>query len=376
MRTIIAVAVAAVALAAGGCTPQEPGKRSSSSTPSASASYRNGERTPGSVRDACTAVTKKSLARLGLGGAPRHRFGPNTCNWGDPVRSVRHVLRDLRVMVGAVEPTEQSTATEAATRAFGRLHGFEGDRKHSRDVQRPVPARDLGDQAKLARRWSHSPKRAAVSLMVRTGNVIVTVEMREESSTASAYRRIGSQAELEKDVLAAAEDVLGRLGKRSPSPAATPSVSYPPHEIRRVLNVCSAVDDGARLVPGAPSRDIRPAHTTAAGGCYWEAGEPSLVVQVEASAPRAYTGESGTDVARQLTYLAHGKRATKLPDGADEAKTDYSVSKKYRYRFANLVVRRANLVVAVEYQNWAEPSKRQMQRDAVRVAEEVLAEYA
>lgn len=379
MRQVIAVAAVAAGLVAGGCTgdPTDKGA-STSASPSASpsASYTDGERTPASVRDACTAVTKKSLARLALSGAPQRESDPNTCRWGDPIRSVRHVMSELEVTAGAVEPAGRSTATEAATRAFDRLRGFDGDRQHNRDVKHPVAVHGLGDQAKLARRWDQSPKHLAVSLMVRSRNVIVNVAMTKESATPSAYRRIEPQAELEADVLAVAEDVLRRTGWASPSPTASPSPSYAPGEIRAVRNVCHAVDTAARLVPGAPSHAIDPAHTTATGGCYWDHGGSSLVVQVEASAPRAYTGESGTDVARQLIYLDNGGRATKPPEGADEAKGDYSVDKKEGFQNAQLVARKANLVVAVEYLPSAPRPKGEVQRDLLHVADEVLAQYA
>lgn len=373
MRIITTAAVTAAMLAAGACTAEAPDTRSSSSTASASASasYEHGERTPGSVRDACTAVAGRTLARLGLHGPPRHVFGPDTCNWGDPITSVHHVRRDLRVTVGAVAPTAHGTATEAATRAFGKLRGFEGDREHNRDVKHPVPVRGLGDQAKLARRWSPSLKRTGASVMVRLGNVIVTANMVVETATTRAYARVRPQAELEAGVAAAAQDVLRRLGGTSAAPTPAPSASGGRSEIRRVRDVCDGTHGTARLVSGAAPRDIGPVHSTVADGCAW--GE-DLVVQVEASAPRTLTGESGTDVARQLMYLTYGKRAKQPPKGAEEAKTDYSKSGVGGGDRATLVVRRANLIVAVEC--FERASKRQLRRDAVRVAEEVLAEYA
>lgn len=378
-RLVAAMAAVATVLAAAGCTHDAPDKgspASASPAASASASYADGERTPGSVRDACTAVTRKSLARLALRGEPRREAGQSTCGWGDPLTSVHHVVRDLRVAVDAAGPAGRNTATEVATRAFARLRGFDGDRRHNRDVRRAVPVRGLGDRAKLARRWDQSPKRVAASLMVRSRNVIVTVETRAESTYPSAYRRVEAQAELDSGVLAVAEDVLRRVGRASPSPTASPSPSYGSGEVRRVRAVCPAVDSAARLVPGGQAHAIAPAHTTAAGGCYWQHGESSLVVQVEASVPRAYTGESGTDVARQLVYLDNAGGRTRPPDGADEAKADYSVSEQADSRVAELVARKANLVVAVEYQPALPSPERQVRRDLLRVADEVLARYA
>lgn len=359
------------ALTAAGCTGDEPEETAGSPTPLASASYRAGERTPGSVTDLCAEVSAKSLDRLGVE-ATTEQATP-LCAWREAGDSDRYVDRELTVGTRAYEQPvtrRDSSATDEAKHRFRRLPGWEG--------VRGIAVRGLGDEAKLARAWSPSFRRSSVFLAVRTRNVVVDVHMTVEADLEPDYREVPPVSELEAGVLAVVRDLLAELGERRASPTATPGASPGAGEVRRVGEVCGAVGAAGRLAPGLRARDISPARTSAASGCTWwenDGYRPDLTVQVEAVAPSALTGESATEVARRLAFAARGEPVKDPPEGAEEARIDHDDFESGRQRTVYVVARKANLLVSVDYGRWHHPSKRQVERDAIGVAEDILVDY-
>lgn len=369
-RALIAVAVV-TALAVTGCQEDEPEETANTPTPLASGSYGAGERTPGSVSELCAKVSAKSLERLGVD-ATSEQASPQ-CSWDERDDDSRwQADRELTAQVTAYQQPvtrREKSASDEAKHRFRRLPGWEGSRA--------IPVRGLGDEASLARTWNPSHKEGSVFLAVRVRNVVVDVHMTVESLLEPTHGAVPPMSELEAGVLAVQRDLLAELGVRRASPTATPSASPGTGEVRRVGDVCGAVDAARRLAPGVRARDISPARTSAASGCTWwqnDGYRPDLTVQVEAVGPSTLTGESATEVARRLSFAVRGTRAKDPPAGADEARIDHYEFESGRARSVYVVARKANLLVSVEYGRWHHPSKRQMQRDAVAVAEGVLAE--
>ncbi|MQA81105.1 MAG: hypothetical protein GEV10_21915 [Streptosporangiales bacterium] len=369
-KAMSAVAVVA-ALTAAGCEGDQPDE-ANTPTPLASGSYGAGERTPGSVTDLCDAVSAKSLDRLGVE-ATTEQASPR-CAWREGDDDSRwQADRELTAEIQAYQQPvtrRESSATDEAKHRFRRLPGWEGSRA--------IPVRGLGDEARLARTWTPSHKEASVFLAVRVRNVVVDVHMTAESVLEPSHGQVPPVGELEAGVLAAVRDLLGELGARRASPTVMPSASPGAGEVSRVGEVCGAVGAARRLAPGLRARDISPPRTSAASGCTWwenDGYRPDLTVQVEAIRPSTLTGESATEVARRLTFAARGEPTKEPPEGADEARIDHYDFESGRARSAYVVARKANLVVSVEYGRWHHPSKRQMERDAVAVAEDILAGY-
>jgi hypothetical protein len=344
---------------------------SPSASPTPSASYRRGEIRPGSVPDLCAAVSTRTRRTLRVD----HASPPSTggCSWTE--REDHGFVRDTRELslsylaYAPPETRREYSATDEARYRFRRPAGWVG--------RRTVPVPRLGDEAKLARSLEFDQKHSSVWVAVRVRNVIVDVRAEMTSELEPGDGRLPPFAAVEAGAMAAAGEAVAALHAVA-SPRPSPSPTYADGEVRRVHGVCPAVDrDGARLAPGVTKRDITTADGSTAGGCTWwdNTGErPGLTVQAEAVPPGAATGESATQVAKDLYYLNRGAPMTGPGAPGDVAKARYYRSGAYGS--VDLLARKGNLLVAVEYERWDHLSKAGMERDAAGVAAHVLAGYA
>ncbi|WP_285697933.1 hypothetical protein [Actinomadura sp. NBRC 104412] len=233
-----------------------------------------------------------------------------------------------------------------------------------------VTVRGLGDEARLVHVNRLPGEHHEVRLAVRVRNIVVDLFAEQKADIGEYGPAVSSFAVLEAGLVSAAGEIGARLGAR-PQPAAPPA--YQRGEHRSVGNVCAQADAAARrLVAGARRRDLAPGDAGVSGGCKWADGDAPpglshLTVYVEAPPPSAATGQSGTAVAKALfaAWRGDGSRAPKL---GDQAKRDHVDSTASR-----LLVRRANLLLYIDYGRRDRPSKAAMDREVAALAQAVLA---
>lgn len=375
---LVACTVLTLTFAVAGCTGDAAGGRTQTATPSRSASYRPGELTPHSLPDLCPAVSARTLRQLGLDHATRDTS--QGCDWSRHEGSGTHVevQRSLSVTTTVYEPPATRRGYSATDEARYRFRS-----PYERATVHTVPVRGLGDEAKTARTFVPSAKSSTVWLVVRVRNVVADVSTDMKSRLPFGHGRLPAYGTLEAATLAVATEVVAKLAaSASPSPSATPSgaPAYRQGEIRRARDVCRALADvGRRLAPGVPRRDIsRPGSATSGGCAWWEAGEgrPDLTVQVEAIPPSPVTGETATRTADELYDTSAGTGRTGGRAVGDEAKARSYGGDHWTTRTSYLLVRKANLLVHVEYDRSDDPTSDQLRRDAITVARKVLAGYA
>lgn len=366
---VLLVSLAAVTGCSGGSSEGSTGSPSASSTPSTS--YRQGEMRPDAVPDLCAAVSTRTRRTLGVD----HALPPSTgdCTWDE--REDHGFVQDTRelsvshVAYAPPETRRDYSATDEARYRFRRPVGWVG--------RRTVPVPDLGDEAKLTRSLDFDQKHSSVWVVVRVRNVIVDVRADMASELEPGDGRLPPFTAVEAGTMAAAREAVAAL-RAGPSPTPSPSMTYADGDIRRVRDVCRAAGrDGARLVPGVAKRDITTPGGSTAGGCAWwtnTSERPELVVHAEVIPPSGATRESGTQVARGLYFLNQGAAMTGRGSPGDEAKADYFRSGAFGS--VDVLVRKGNLLVHVEYGRWHDPSKAGLERDAAGVAAHVLAGYA
>lgn len=373
-RRQVGVVAAALVLAvvAAACDGDADAADRPTGTPVPSPSYQEGEREPGSTARLCAKVSQRTVRMVGMK-APFRDYDEDDhrCEWTED-ESTEHVFveRELTVRIQAYEPPatrRDYSATDEAKHRFRRIDGW-GLRETSR-------VRGLADEAKLARSLDPASRGGEVLLAARHRNVIVDVRVRVNPRSVRVSRRAVAYGALERAALSAMSEVLGGLTGR-PVPKPTASAKPGAGEVSAVRDVCAAVRTAGRLAPGVPRLADSRRDSRRAGRCAWvgdEYRQPSLIVEVAAIAPSGVDGASGTQVARQLFDGIDGKETGHEGLG-DEAKVD-TVDYSSGGRGITLVVREGNLLVAVNHDREHDATKRQLERDAARVARDVLAGY-
>lgn len=357
------VLLAAVALlAVGGCTGGEQG--TATTTPSPTSSGYG----PNAVPDLCDAVSRGTLVRLSI--RDNNTSGGGECNWYESTDVGDTTIRSsLIVDYGVHVPGSPDDDAEQAFEDAGS--DLEEDPN-----QRATPVRGLGDEAKVYRRLGESSldgRSREVKLVVREANVVIDVTADVASELETHRDRVSSFDTVESGTLTAMREMLGELtGSRVPPPKRS---AYQQGEVEKVRSVCGSVDTARRMLPGARHRDLSEKGATLAGACSWQENESygsRLDVHVEAIAPSRTTSESASKAADVL----HGQLAwasTKRRGLGDEARSGDSSYRGGERRSLGLSVRRGNLLISIDYEKDGYPSKKRMERDVVRVAEEVLA---
>ncbi len=346
----------AVVLLTSGCSGNDgPGGAQGAS---ASPQWRSGEfeRVPAGW---CRSVSAATMRRLRVAATD---MGERRCLW----RAVNEHDMFARMQAEAHlhTPARRSggSATDEARLRFQNLP--------TSTAPGAIPVRGLGDEAKLVHVNRLPGEHHEVRLAVRVRNIVVDLFAEQEADIGEYGPAVSSFAVLEAGLMSAAGEIGARLGAR-PRPAAPPA--YQRGEHRGVGNVCAQAGPAARrLVAGARRRDLAPGDAGVSGGCKWEDGDAPpglgyLTVYVEAPPPSAATGRSATAVAKAL-FAAWPGDGSAAPEIGDQAKRDHVDGTGSR-----ILVRRANLLLYIDYHRRGRPSKAAMDREVAALARAVVA---
>lgn len=297
-------------------------------------------------RTACSSISTGVLKRLRV--VPN---GVTPCTWREDAQDQDdHVERTLSVTGRLYEPSAVS-ATDAARRGFEVPQGWE-------KLGKGVPVRGLGDEAKIVRRFLPGVAQRRITLAVRLRNAVTSIDVTEESLLDRYRGRVPSFGVIEAAAVDAARDVLKGLGSQT---GAQPSPAYLPTELRTISVDCGPA---ARVVRGVSKH----------GGCEWDENDgerPSLTVAAEVIAPSPATGESGTRIATAL-FGQWKHSVARAPKLGDEAALDHFTFESGLSRSSSILVRRANLLVFVDYGLWHHPGVSAMDAQVIALANGVL----
>ena len=357
------------------------------------ADWAEGDVRPDPLLEACAEIRPATLRKLGL----RHSVelpAPANCTWEES-GTPKYSGRGLQVNVTVSEPenvpqfveTEGKSAEENAEelvkeRVSVPHDGFSLSVTSAAEhlpLPDPKPIDGVGDEAYGSSGVAASQVSGVSTgsyLLVRERNVVV--EVAAEGSYREPSRGAGppSLHESEAGVIAAAQDVFTALEL---------DVNLPvPHDgqerFARVRNLCRALNgEAAALGLGASTRIMPPGAGPRATHCHWSQDDSFLSDEVRlhayAAAPSALTGESGQDVAQRI-FESSGRNYPHLKGLGDEARVyrdDRTLSDGDTIRRCNISVRKKNLVIQVEYTDWAEDGDNDPIEDAaVRMARKAL----
>ncbi len=293
---------------------------------------------------ACSSISAGVRERLKV-----EPSGP--CTWRESAKDRdAHVERTLTVTGRLYEPSTIS-ATDAARRGFEVPQGWE-------KAGRGTPVRGLGDEAKLVRLYMPGVAHRQVMIAVRLRNTTTLIDVSEESLLDRHRDRVPSFGAIEEATVDAAKDVLKGLGSVSGTAAAP---AYLPGEVRKITVDCAP---GAGLVRGVSKH----------GGCQWSENDgerPSLTMEAEVITPSAATGETASQVATAL-FGQWKHNVSKAPRLGDQAAIDHFSFEKGRSRNNTILIRRANLLVFVDYGRWHHPDVSEMDAEIVSLAKGIL----
>lgn len=315
-------------------------------------------------------------------------YGCRWREWQEPVG----VQRELVVRRWASEPTEATSATEAARE---ELRTYLKDNAKGPFSGGPVKAgpyvevSGLGDEAYLSE--VAGPGRfGEYHLLVRVANVVVDVSATQQADTGPQPGVSVANQELEDGALEAARSVFAQSGLDLD----LPERSAGRQGIRKPVAACGVLRSTAGAWAGGKELSLRAANDASGltDGCYWGTGTGAMAINngerihsrfvsvtQQAIGRSRLTGTPGTELARTMMRRANSRAGDiyydagrKVPGLGDEAYLYPSASWS---EGSDVLVRIDNLVFQVSFVDQADEDLAGRDAQALTYARQLAASY-